>query len=257
MRQQLVAGNWKMNCSVGEAVQLATSIRECLGSVVGVDVAVCPPFVALHSVYEVLLDTTVSIGAQDVFYEDAGAYTGAISPLMIEGLCRYSLVGHSERRKWFGEEEQSISRKISALRRHGIWPILCVGESLEENVAGQTAQVMARQLEGALGGSAPLNEIVVAYEPVWAIGTGKAARAEEVNDTVLEIRRLLEKIWDADAARDIRILYGGSVTAENVDEFVCMSEIDGTLVGGASLRAEQFCEIVFKSASVRKKPASK
>jgi len=248
MRQKLVAGNWKMNCSVGEAVQLATLIRQDLGSVVGVEVAVFPPFVALQSVYEILEDTPVSVGAQDVFYEDAGAYTGAVSPLMIEGLCRYAIVGHSERRKWFGEDEQSISKKISALRRHGIWPILCVGESLEENAAGRTDEVLAIQLEGALAGSAPLNEIVVAYEPVWAIGTGKAAHAEEVNGTVLKIRNLLGSIWDADAARDVQILYGGSVTAKNVAEFVGMSEIDGTLVGGASLRAEEFCQIVFESA---------
>ncbi|MBN1855837.1 MAG: triose-phosphate isomerase [Dehalococcoidia bacterium] len=255
MRRQLVAGNWKMNCSVGEAVQLATAVRECLGSVVGVDVAVCPSFVALQSVYEVLEDTPVSVGAQDVFYEDAGAYTGAISPLMIEGLCRYAIVGHSERRKWFGEDEQSTSRKVSALRRHGITPILCVGESLEENLAGKTREVLVRQLEGALGGSTPWNEIVVAYEPVWAIGTGKAAEADQVNDTVSEIRGQIGTIWDVDTARDIRILYGGSVTSENVASFVGMSEIDGTLVGGASLRADEFCQIVFQSASMRKKGA--
>ncbi len=256
MRQLLIAGNWKMNCTVESAVQLVTSLRECLGSVAGVEVVVCPPFVALQSVRDVLKETQVRVGAQDVFYEDAGAFTGEVSPLMLVDLCHYAIVGHSERRKWFGESDEMAARKVAALRRHGLTPILCVGESLEENMAGRTEQVLAQQLRGALESSAPFKDMVVAYEPIWAIGTGKPALPDDVNHTVRAIRDTIGQLWDTDSAREMRILYGGSVDSENVVEFVSLSDIDGALVGGASLRAREFAEIVFRTASVQKKRLS-
>jgi len=251
VRRLLVAGNWKMNCTIPEAVQLASSLREGLGTVVDVEVAVCPPFVALQSVAQVLKDTGVQLGAQDAFYEDAGAYTGAVSPRMLAGLCRYVIVGHSERRKWFGESDESVAKKVAALRRHGLTPILCVGETLEQFDAGETASILQRQIRGALEFSPPLEDIVVAYEPVWAIGTGRSADPEAVNATVAGIREVLGRIWDAAVAAGVRILYGGSVTIDNIAAYIRQSEIDGTLVGGASLRATEFCEMVFRAASTR------
>jgi len=251
MRRILVAGNWKMNCTVAEAIQLASAVREGLGMVVDVEVAVCPPFTALLSVSDVLKSTEVRLGAQDAFYEDSGAYTGAISARMLAGLCRYAIVGHSERRRWFGETDDTTAKKIPALRRHGLIPILCIGETLEQFDAGQTVEVLQRQIRGALQFSPPFAEIVVAYEPVWAIGTGRSADAAAVNDTVAVIRETLGRIWDANVAEGIRILYGGSVTIDNIAGYIRQSEIDGTLVGGASLRAAEFCEMVFRAASTR------
>ena len=253
MTELLIAGNWKMNCTVEVAMQLATSLREHLGSVVGVEVVVCPPFVTLQSVSDLLKGTQVRTGAQDVFYEDAGAYTGEVSPPMLAGLCHYVIVGHSERRKWFGESDDQVGRKVVALRRHGLVPILCVGESLEENVAGHTEQVLGRQIRGALESSAPFEGLVVAYEPIWAIGTGRPALPDDVNQTARAIRGMVGELWDMVAAREMRILYGGSVDSANVLEFVSLSDIDGALVGGASLRAREFAEIAFRTASLENK----
>ncbi len=251
MRRLLVAGNWKMNCTIPEAVQLASSLREGLGTVVDVEVAVCPPHVALQSVGQVLKDTSVQLGAQDAFYEDAGAYTGAVSPRMLAGLCRYVIVGHSERRRWFGESDEMVAKKVAAVRRHGLTPILCVGETLQQFDAGETEVVLQRQLRGALESTPPLDGIVLAYEPVWAIGTGRSADPEAVNATVAGIREVLAHIWDSGIAAGVRILYGGSVTIDNIAGYIRQSEIDGTLVGGASLRAAEFCEMVFRAASTR------
>jgi len=256
MREPLIAGNWKMNCTIDAAVELVTSVRESLGSVTGVEVVVCPPFVALHSVSNVLKETQIKVGAQNVFYQDAGAFTGEISPPMLADLCLYVIVGHSERRKWFGETDELVARKMAAARRHGLVPILCVGESLEENMAGRTEQVLAHQLRGALESSTLFKELVVAYEPIWAIGTGRPALPDDVNQTARAIRDMIGQLWDMESARKLRILYGGSVDSENVVEFVSLSDIDGALVGGASLRAPEFAEIVFRTASAEKKRSS-
>jgi triosephosphate isomerase len=212
-------------------------------------VVVCPPFPVIKSVYEALEDCHILVGAQDVFHEDSGAYTGAVSPLMLEGLCDYIIVGHSERRKHFGDTDEDVAMKIGAVLRHGMRPILCVGETLEENETGRTIEVLQRQLSTALGALPPSSELAIAYEPVWAIGTGRAARGDDVNATLGWMRGLLGRILDENAARNMCLLYGGSVTPENTAEFVSQSEIDGTLVGGASLRAPDFCEIVFRTAS--------
>ena len=252
MRELLIAGNWKMNCTIDEAIALSSSLRESLGSVVGVEVAVCPPFVALPAVSKVLQDTSVRIGAQDTFYLDSGAYTGAISPAMLAPLCRYVIVGHSERRQSFGETNELVAKKVAALARHQIAPILCIGETLAEFEAGETAAVLERQLAVVLGGVEPLTSLVIAYEPVWAIGTGKSANPTSVNETISFVRGRVAAEWGSDRAGTIRILYGGSVNSGNIADYVQMEEIDGALVGGASLRAQEFCDIVFKSASVRR-----
>lgn len=252
MRQLMIAGNWKMNCTVAEAVELASAVRENLGSVVGVEVAVCPPYVDLHAVSAVLEGTAIRLGAQDVFYEDAGAYTGAISPRMLEGLCRYVIIGHSERRQRFGDTDDSVTRKVSAAIRHSLVPILCVGETLDEFEADRTAQVLERQVMAVLREVEPLPELVIAYEPVWAIGTGKSAAPDAVNQTVSGIRNLLRDAWGDDSANDVRILYGGSVNASNIASYIRQDQIDGALVGGASLRPQEFCDIVFATASTRR-----
>ncbi len=252
MRQLLIAANWKMNCNLEEATALATAVRESLGAVVGVEVALCPPFVDLQAVKSVLAETAIQLGAQDVFYEDAGAFTGAISPRMLQGVCKYVIVGHSERRHIFGDTDESVARKVHAAARHSLAPILCIGETLDEFESALTAEVLQRQLAAVLRDSDPLPEIVIAYEPVWAIGTGKSAEPEAVNLTVSEIRTLLSEMWGLEVANGIRILYGGSVNSANIASYIRQPEIDGALVGGASLRAQEFCDIVFATAATRR-----
>ncbi len=251
MRQVLIAGNWKMNCTVSEAVQLASSLREDLGSVVGVEVAVCPPFVDLQPVREILKETSIHLGAQDVYYEESGAYTGAISARMLAEMCHYTIVGHSERRHIFGDTDMDVAKKFAALVRYGIVPILCVGETLEEFESHHTNDVLDRQVSSILETSHPMPTLVVAYEPVWAIGTGRSANPHDVAQTIAHIRTLIAERWSADAANSIRILYGGSVSDENIAGYVKEPEIDGALVGGASLRSKEFCDIVFSAASTR------
>ncbi len=249
MRTLLTAGNWKMNGTVEDAIQLASSLRETLRPLRQVEVVVCPPFVALKPVQDVLRDSPIHLGAQDVFFEDRGAYTGAISAPMLAGLCRYVIVGHSERRHWFGDTDEWVAKKAASLERHEITPIVCVGETLEERDAGITAEVIGRQMNAVLQGMTPTIDMVVAYEPVWAIGTGRSANPRDVNATVAGIREMVRTGWGAVFSTSIRILYGGSVTSDNVESFVSLSEIDGTLVGGASLKCAEFTEIVARSAS--------
>jgi triosephosphate isomerase (TIM) len=249
MREPLIAGNWKMNCTIDEAVRLASSLRENLGSVAGVEVAVCPPFVDLHAVHGILQDTSVRLGAQDVFYKDSGAYTGAISAAMLRDLCTYVIVGHSERRHFFGDTDADVAAKVTAIQRAGIVPILCVGETLGEFESGSTSEVLLRQISSALETAAPAPDLVVAYEPVWAIGTGRSADPQTVAVTASQIRELLSRMWGTEIADGIRILYGGSVTAANIAGYVSLPEIDGALVGGASLHSSEFCDIVFNTAA--------
>jgi triosephosphate isomerase len=249
MRTPLVAGNWKMHCTIDEAVALVSSIRQELGSVASVEVAVCPPFTAVKAVADLLADSEIQIGAQDVFFEDSGAYTGEVSPLMLAGMCRYCIVGHSERRGIFGESDDTVAKKFAALRAHGILPVLCIGETLEENESGQTERVLERQVRAVFWKDAPTSDTVIAYEPVWAIGTGRAAEPEGVNDTIRTVRRLLAMLSDEATADSVRILYGGSVNPDNAGDYVGRGDIDGYLVGGASLKAQDFCEIVFRTAA--------
>jgi triosephosphate isomerase len=251
MRLPLIAGNWKMNTTVTEAVALVKSMQERLDEIKGVEKVVCPPFISLTAVAELVKNSSIELGAQNMHFEDKGAYTGEVSPLMLSGLCQFVILGHSERREHFGESDVMINKKVQAALKAGLKPILCVGESLEENEAGMTVEVISRQIRADLQGMTSAGGLVVAYEPVWAIGTGRAASGEQANDTIGVIRKLIAEIYSDEAAQELRILYGGSVNSANIAESISQPEIDGALVGGASLRAEEFLSIVEQTARIK------
>jgi len=251
MRTPLVVGNWKMNGTVGECRALAMAIRDGLKRPRGVDIAVCPPFTALAAVAEVLAGSAVRLGAQNCHWEASGPYTGEISPVMLSDLgCRYVLAGHSERRREMGEVDEQINRKVQAALAHGLTPVLCVGETADERRQGLTFTTVEGQLRADLSGMAPeaIAKIVLAYEPVWAIGTGVNATPGQVAEVHGYVRGLLSELTSKDMAGTIRILYGGSVKADNTDALAAEPEIDGVLVGGASLNAPTFVAIVRKAA---------
>jgi triosephosphate isomerase len=252
MRTPFIAGNWKMNTTVADAVKLVTEMKPLLESISGVEKAVCPPFVSLTSVRDVLKDSSIKVGAQNMFYEDKGAYTGEISPLMLTGLCEYVILGHSERRQYFGESNEIVNRKIRAAIKAGLKPILCVGENLAEYEASGTENVVVSQTRMSLKDIPTPANLVIAYEPVWAIGTGKAATGKQANTVIALIRKTVAEMYGNSFAIDLRILYGGSVTGDNIVEFVGQSDIDGGLVGGASLKVDQFVSIMTKTAQVKK-----
>ncbi len=245
MRRPFVAGNWKMNGSAASNKALLDGVKAGLASVKTSEVAVCPPFVYLRDVAEQLQGTAVALGAQNLSEQSAGAYTGEISSAMLLDMgCRYVIVGHSERRAIYGESDALVASKFAAARKAGLIPILCVGELLEEREAGTTEQVIARQLDAvlALEGIAAFAQAVVAYEPVWAIGTGKTASPDQAQAVHAFIRNKLAA-QDATIADKLRILYGGSVKAANAGELFGMADIDGGLIGGAALQAEEFLAI--------------
>jgi triosephosphate isomerase (TIM) len=247
MRVPLVIGNWKMSTTPAEAKELAEQVVERLGGLHGVEVVLAPPFTSLAAVAPVLRGRGLGLGAQDLHWEDRGAFTGAISHRMLEALeCAYVLVGHSERRKHFGESDHVVNRKTQAALRGGLRPVLCVGEEEQERSGGQLRAVIRRQviqgLEGIDSGAA--DRLTIAYEPVWAIGTGKSATPEDAAEAHDVIRRQLERIFGPDRSRTVRILYGGSVTGENAAGLAARAEVDGVLVGGASLDAQSFAAIV-------------
>jgi len=247
MRTPIIAGNWKMHKTIEEAVALVKEMLPGLEEVKGVEKVLCPPFVSLAAVAELLRASDVRLGAQDLFWEDQGAYTGEISPLMLKGLCQYVIIGHSERRRYFGETDEAVNRKVKAALRHGLVPIVCVGENLEENEAGRTREVVSRQVRGALAGlsAEEVQGLVIAYEPVWAIGTGKPATGEGANSVIGQVvRGTIAELYDEATAQAVRVQYGGSVSPKNIAEFMAQPEIDGALVGGASLRGADFVEIV-------------
>ena len=250
MRLPMIAGNWKMNTTVSEAVELVGQVRKGISGAYNVEVLVCPPFVSPAPVREALKGTSIKLGAQNVYSEEKGAYTGEISSLMLVDLCEFVIIGHSERRQYFGETGEIVNRKVDAATKAGLKPILCVGEKLEDNEAGRSGEVVTGQLRSALAGLDCSGDLVVAYEPIWAIGTGRAAHGKPVNETARLIRETLAELCGRQAADDIRILYGGSVTAENIAEFMEQSEIDGALVGGASLKADQFASIVHQTEEI-------
>ena len=254
MRVPIIAGNWKMNTTVEEALALVKAMLNDLDPIGGVEKVVCPPFVSLVPVGQLLQGTSVQLGAQNMFYEEKGAYTGEISPLMLAPLCRYVILGHSERRQYFGETDEVVNRKVRAALKVGLIPIVCVGERLEENEAGLTEEVVTRQVRGAFAGIGAPGETVIAYEPVWAIGTGKPATGEQANTTIGLIRQVVARLYGSQVADAMRIQYGGSVTAANIAEFVSQPEIDGALVGGASLKAAEFVGIVRQTAQAKAKP---
>ena len=255
MRIPLVAGNWKMNTTVAEAEKLAAAMRGELEGIKGVEKVLCPPFVSLAAVGKVLRGSSVKLGAQNMYFEAKGAYTGEVSPTMLKGLVEFVILGHSERRLYFGETDGLINKKVRAALDFGIKPILCVGERLEENEAGSTEQVLTRQLEGSLAGIAPAAELIIAYEPVWAIGTGRAATGAAAAASIKFVRDVLARLWDGASAQQVRILYGGSVTKSNIAEFLSQREIDGALVGGASLKIDDFPGIAAQSSAIKKQEA--
>ena len=255
MRKPFIAGNWKMHKTIEEAIALARGLGAALDGVEGCDVAVCPPFPALAAVREALVGSAIGLGAQNMHWEEQGAFTGAVSPRMLEGLCDYVIIGHSERRTLFGETDEMVNRKLHAALAHGLKPILCVGENLEQNQAGETAEFVGGQVRAAFSGiTAEQSRIVtVAYEPLWAIGTGMPATGEGANAIIGgTVRGTLAALYGDDVAQAIRIQYGGSVKPGNTAEFMGQPEIDGALVGGASLRAADFAAIVEEALRAKK-----
>ncbi|OGP93124.1 MAG: triose-phosphate isomerase [Deltaproteobacteria bacterium RBG_16_48_10] len=246
-RLPFMAGNWKMNKTVGEAVELIRQLKVSISGVEGIEVAVAPPFTALYAVHKELEDSSIGLAAQNLYWEEKGAYTGEISPLMLKELgCQYVIIGHSERRQYFGETNGTANKRIAAALNHGLNPIFCIGETLREREEGDTFTVIGGQLEGGLKGigEKEIEEIVIAYEPVWAIGTGKTATPQQAEEVHRFIRQRLEKLYTRKIAEEIRIQYGGSVTPENVKGLMSQENIDGALVGGASLKSETFSKIV-------------
>jgi triosephosphate isomerase len=247
MRPPLIAGNWKMNGLVSEARELAAGLRKELDGQAGPEVVVCPPFLALPAVREALAGSSVRLGAQDIHWETKGAYTGEVSPAMLKDVgCTHVVIGHSERRHIMGETNEMVNKKVRAALAAGLTPIVCVGELLEERNMGVTREVVERQIAKGFDGfsAGDLVKTVVAYEPVWAIGTGKTATPRQAEEVHHYLRKLLAQRAGADAAAAIRILYGGSVKPDNIKELMAEEDIDGALVGGASLEVASFVKIV-------------
>jgi triosephosphate isomerase len=239
MRTPFVAGNWKMNKTADAAVDFVREIVPDLNAIDGIDIAVCPPFIALPGVAQMLAGTKIGVGAQNMYFEASGAYTGEVSPAMLQGLCRYVILGHSERRALFGETDEGVNKKIVAALAHNLTPIICVGESLSQNEAGETQAFVSGQIRAAFAGLSAWQAAVcvVAYEPIWAIGTGRSATAELAEDIIrTSVRDVLADLFGRDTAEAIRIQYGGSVTEDNIADYMRQPDIDGALVGGASLK---------------------
>lgn len=254
MRKPVVVGNWKMHLTLDEAVELARGVRERVGGVGGVDVGVCPPFPFIYVVKEVMIGTSIFVGAQNLHHEREGAFTGEVSAPMLESVNADSvIIGHSERRKFFGETDPTIKKKLAAAVDFGLVPILCVGETLNQRDEGRAEETVLEQLNGALEGldSFGLRSLMIAYEPVWAIGTGRTATPDVAEEMHLLIRSSLRRRFGEEFADAIRILYGGSVRPDNIEALAAETDIDGALVGGASLDAESFAEIVFRTERVK------
>jgi triosephosphate isomerase len=244
MRTPLVAGNWKMNKTATEARDLVSTMSARLREIANVETVLCPPFLAIPALVEMLAGSGIGLGAQNLHWEEKGAFTGEVAPGMVKEFCQYVIIGHSERRTYFGETDESVNKKLHAALKAGLTPIVCVGETLEQYEAGSTSEVVRRQIKVGLAGIDAASKIVVAYEPVWAIGTGKASSGENANFVHQQvIRPALSELFGEQNANAIRILYGGSVTAANASEFFAYPDIDGALVGGASLKPDEFVAI--------------
>jgi triosephosphate isomerase len=251
MRKPLVAGNWKMNKTIAETRELLTAMKDGLNAVNGVERVVCPPFISLAAAAEMLAGSEIGLGAQNLYWEEKGAFTGEVAPAMVKELCEYVILGHSERRAYFGETDETVNKKLLAAQKFGLTPIVCVGETLAQYEANQTRDVVSSQtrlgLTGVAADFAP--SIVVAYEPVWAIGTGKASTGEAANAVIKDfIRSVIAEMYGEETAQAVRVLYGGSVTAANAAEFFSQPDIDGALVGGASLKVDEFLSIAKAAA---------
>lgn len=246
-RRIIIAGNWKLNKTSLEAIEFVNNLKRQLYDVTDVDIVVCPPFTALSETCEVLTESNIGVGAQDVYWEDAGAFTGEISAPMIKATgAKFVIIGHSERRQYFGETNETVHKKIKATLKAGLVPIVCVGENLKEREENQTFNVVKNHCEGALSGLAhdEMEKIIIAYEPVWAIGTGKTATSAQAQEVHKFIRELIEKMFNEEISSAVRIQYGGSVKPENTAELISQADIDGALVGGASLKEDSFVKIV-------------
>jgi triosephosphate isomerase len=246
-RKPLIAGNWKMFKTGPEALETADRLVKLLSTTMDVDVMIAPPFTALAQVSDLLKKTRISLGAQNLFWEAEGAYTGEISAsMLVSAGCRYVIVGHSERRQYFGETDETVNQKIKAAVTNDLIPVMCIGESETERESKETFSVLDRQVQKGLKGFSAdeMETLVMAYEPVWAIGTGKTATADQAQEVHLFLREMLEKNFGNNLAKSIRILYGGSVKSDNITELMTMPDIDGALIGGASLEPETFSKIV-------------
>jgi triosephosphate isomerase len=246
-RLPFIAGNWKMNKTVGEALDLVRQLKASISKIEGVEVAIAPPFTALDAVHKELEGSSIRLAAQNLFWEEKGAYTGEVSPPMLKELgCQYVILGHSERRQFFGETDETVNRKMKAALGQDLKVIFCIGETLKEREEGKTFSVIERQAAGGLKdiGKEEMKRIVIAYEPVWAIGTGKTATPEQAEEVHRFIRERLEKLYSRGIAEEVRIQYGGSVTPENIKGLMNQKNIDGALVGGASLKSDTFSKIV-------------
>jgi len=247
MRIPVIAGNWKMNKNIVESVSLVKELKDFVRGIEGVDIVVCPPFTSLWVVKEIINGTNIHLGAQNMFWEIKGAFTGETSPPMIKDVgCEYVILGHSERRQYFKETSEEVSRKTEAALSVNLTPIVCVGENLEEKESGKTESIIEQEIKVLFSkiDSTLAARIIIAYEPIWAIGTGRSSSSQDANLIIKFIRELFSSKYGSKIAERIRILYGGSVNPKNIDEFVNESEIDGALVGGASLNTLSFSQIV-------------
>lgn len=253
MRKPIIAGNWKLNKTIKEAIDLVTMLKRFINDTQHTDVVVCPPFTALSSVSEVLLESDIRLGAQDVYWEEKGAFTGEVSAALLKDAgASFVIVGHSERRQFFHETNDTVNRKTKSALAAGLVPIVCVGESLAERESGKTFSVVGEQFKGSFKDLTPeqMKKLVVAYEPVWAIGTGKVATPAQAQEVHAFIRKEITKTFGDETAKVVRIQYGGSVKADNIAELLREADIDGALVGGASLDAKSFSELVKNAAAV-------
>lgn len=247
MRKPIIAGNWKMHKTAGEGVSLVQELNALTNTVKDVEIVVCPPFTTLAAVANAVKGTNIGLGAQNMHWEDKGAFTGEIAPGMLKDIgCTHVIIGHSERRQYFAETDQTVNNKLKAALQAGLLPIVCVGETLAEREANTTEKVVGIQVKGGLEGitAEQAAGIVIAYEPVWAIGTGRTASADDANAVCGFIRRTVAEMFGQASADSIRIQYGGSVKPDNVAELMAKSDVDGALVGGASLEAESFSKLV-------------
>jgi triosephosphate isomerase len=240
MRTPIIAGNWKMNKTAAEAVDFVREIRNGLSQIKNVDKVVCPPYIALPGVHDALQATDIGIGAQNMHFAESGAYTGELAPTMLTPFCQYVIIGHSERREYFNETDEGVNKKAKAALAHGLIPIICVGETLAQNEAGETQEFVSGQVKAALEGltAEQVAGLIIAYEPIWAIGTGKSASAAEAGSIIgLSVRGPIAEMFGEETAQKVRIQYGGSVKEDNIAEYMAQPDIDGALVGGASLKA--------------------
>ena len=247
MRKKVIAGNWKMNKTAKETTAFVEAIRDEIPTSEKVEAIICAPFPYLVSLVEQTKDTEIKVAAQNMHFEDSGAFTGEVSPVMLKDIgVTHVIIGHSERREYFAETDETVNKKAKAAHDHGIVPIICVGESLEQREAGETVELVRQQVTDALQGLSEeeIANTIIAYEPIWAIGTGKTASSEDANDVCREIRNVIKELASESTAEKVVIQYGGSVKPETIDELLAQSDIDGALVGGASLEADSFLSLV-------------